>query len=207
MQSEGFVQQCNVKVNGSDLKKGCRLGRGSFSEVYLVETKGKGSRQQSQKLALKQLNPRSIKCQESCNRAAIDLIEEGMLLSMADHPNIVTLMGISDTDPQAYLSQGYRAACSKQGKDYFLLLEVLAETLQDRLKRWSNDENSRKGNIASRFVFSKGRFFQRKTNKNVKLYERIEAVAPGVAAAMEYLHEQNIIFQDLKPGRLKEQLE
>jgi hypothetical protein len=33
------------------------------------------------------------------------------------------------------------------------------------------------------------------------MFKRIESVGVGIARAMEYLHNQNIIFQDLKPGK------
>lgn len=192
-------------INAStDLRKIHRLGRGSFSDVYLVATsmssKKSSSQHRRQELALKQLNLRSLNCQESFNIAATDIIEEARVLSQLDHPNIITLRGISDTDPKKFLSQGYKAAMSAHGASYSLLFDVLAETLQDRLKRWSRDGSSWK---KSRFGFLRRLLFQRKIHLQIrKMFERIESVALDVAHAMEFLHKHNIIFQDLKPGKL-----
>lgn len=202
MQQQQRQSNGPVQIRIEDLKKTQLLGRGSFSDVYLVGT----TKLKSQELALKQLNSRSVRSQEACNRAALDLLEEGMILSKIDHPNIIALRGVSHstavTDPQSYFSEG--GDDGMHGTDYFLLLDVLSETLEDRLHRWSQDESSR----IKRRKFG-GRFFQRKrhkasTNKQLgttKMLERIASVALDVASAMEYLHDAHIIFQDLKPGK------
>jgi serine/threonine protein kinase len=193
-----------LKFNARDLKKTHRLGRGAFSDVYLVVTSTTADdiKHHHQQLALKQLNLRSIKCQESFDIAAMDLIEEAKVLSKLAHPNIIDLRGIANTDPQTFLSQGYKEASTIRGTNYFLLLDAMLESLGDRLKRWSRDENFQRKGMMSRIGFRKGRFQSNPQNLDtMKMFERIESVAVGISRAMEYLHNQNIIFQDLKPGK------
>eukprot|EP00980_Cylindrotheca_fusiformis_P025786 scaffold14608_cov102-Cylindrotheca_fusiformis.AAC.5 len=207
-----------VKLKPDDFRITQKIGRGNFSDVYLVETSivmSKTDRANASEeddalieslnhheLALKRLNSHSIKSMEYFKRAARDLIEEGLILSKVNHPNIIDLCGISDIDPQAFLrSEGYFS-------DYFLLLPVLSETLQDRLERWSRDDADEKRSRASRQFRKFFPFLKRRNKKNhqkidaMKMMERIDAVAAYVASAMEYLHSIHIIFQDLKPENI-----
>jgi serine/threonine protein kinase len=57
----------------------------------------------------------------------------------------------------------------------FLILEQMADTLHDRLARW------------------------RPRPSSLSAKERMSQIAPGIARAMEFLHENRVIYRDLKP--------
>lgn len=59
------------------------------------------------------------------------------------------------------------------GPGFFLVLGLLEETLHMRLRRWRIDEHD-------------------------NLLDRLETAALGIAKGMEYLHDNNIVFRDLK---------
>jgi serine/threonine protein kinase len=75
-------------------------------------------------------------------------------------------------------------------------MDDLEETLMDRMKRWSKD----KGSFSPKGCRTLSKLLKKKRKVDlVKMIERIETAAMGVAQGMEYLHGKNIIMQDLKP--------
>lgn len=179
--------------NLNDLERHNRLGKGGFCNVYLVNTlKGVLKR-----VAMKELHLEGIDTEHAFHEAAGDLIQEAQILKQVSHSNIVGLRGISDVDPNMFLSSLGHAGT------YFILLDVMLETLQDRLNRWYDDDKSWKNKASTLLSYRKAPL--RRLPKEVcrkRMIERIRTVAIDVADAMKYLHECNIIFQDLKPGKL-----
>ena len=179
------------KYNIDDLERINRLGKGGFCNVYLVKTPDK------RRLAMKELHLEGIDTQHAFYEAAKDLIQEADVLSAVNHLNIVGVGGISDADPNTYLS-----SLGNSGT-YFILMDVMLETLEDRLNRWYKDEKSWKRKSISRMSFRKAsmRHLPKEVDR-MQMMQRIKTVVLKVVDAMEYLHDQNIIFQDLKPGKL-----
>jgi serine/threonine protein kinase len=149
--------------------------------VFLVVTKSRKPQ------ALKCLEPSRIQSPEEFLDAASDLAMEAEMLSKLDHENIIQLRGVSSTPPsQSYL---------EDGRGYFLLMDVLEETLKDRLQRWRKDRSGyEKWKLAD--ILTKPKLHL------AKMYGRVETVAMGVAKGMAYLHCRNIILRDIKPANI-----
>jgi serine/threonine protein kinase len=161
------------------------------------------------------------KSAEKFKRAAIDLILEGQLLLILDHPHIISVRGWAADGPQAY-STGFH-------RDYFLILDRLATTLEDRMWDWRQKHikyrarwrrrtaRKRSGQQVSSWV--RRRFAsKKKSNKDetdqaptpldkyaVKLHgllrERLRCAA-GIASAIMYMHSKRLIHRDLKVSNI-----
>ena len=141
------------------------LGQGSFSRVHLVGLNDVPG----ESFALKQLNL----CSETASpkqyrRGAIDIALEGRLISCLEHENIIKIhavkkgcIGRSMNDKEA---------------PFFLVLDYLTETLDGRIERWRNEENTM------------DRLKAKMCGYDEKLMNRLETAAIGIAKGMEYLH-------------------
>jgi hypothetical protein len=168
------------KIRWSNIQMGAILGAGGFSEVNRAQVINRLDLEDGH-YALKCLDDRFLKqhSKKHIIEAALDIAVEGEILSRLHHPNIITLHGTSMTNliEVKFSDKGMR--------DYFLLLDVLEETLYHRLQVWR------------RKTFLNC-LFGRPLSKR-KMLDRIQTVAIGVARGMQYLHEKNIVFRDLKP--------
>lgn len=174
------------KFEESDIRRVCKLGSGCHTNVYLVTTP---SRQQ---LALKCLDSHTIPSQKLHASLTSDLLSEANILCGLDHENVIKIRGLSCA-PRAHSGP---SACDAVGSHPFFLMDVLSETLMDRVQRWSKDASNYKG---VRNSFLGGRF--RKLDLR-KMVGRMETTAIGVASGMAYLHNKGIVLQDLKPVSL-----
>jgi serine/threonine protein kinase len=164
-------------LHWNDVKPTSLLGKGAFSEVYRVDISKPAFK--DKKCALKFLSSEIIEIAEGdFDLAAIDLAMEADLLSRLKHENIITLHGIYG----GALNSSYIDST----RGYFLILDLLEDTLPKRL---------RKCRAKARLQFSK-------TVSTEKVVQRIDNVALGIANGMEYLHENGVIFRDLKPHNI-----
>ena len=155
------------------------LGCGSFCSVYQVEAcstdllKGK--------YALKCLNKKILFGEERRVREAgcIDLAVEAHLLSRLNHENIIKVQGRS---PNAIANSNCQDWAEK---GFFLLLDILGDTLKFRLNKLRLKTASRHGFLS----------------KSVMM-QRVTDIAVGVAKGLQHLHENNIVLRDLKPANV-----
>ena len=153
------------------------IGQGSFSTVHCVFLKADrlnvdtGNHQEAgQGFALKRLRPNVIDNDDLLKVAAADLAIETTVLSKLNHKNIITLHGVKSGNMIQSLMEG----------SFFLVLDLLIETLDARINRWQKIRQNR---------------FQSMASKEAKAFKRIRSVALGIAKGMEYLHSMNILFR------------
>eukprot|EP00567_Pseudictyota_dubia_P006062 CAMPEP_0197455004 /NCGR_PEP_ID=MMETSP1175-20131217/39600_1 /TAXON_ID=1003142 /ORGANISM="Triceratium dubium, Strain CCMP147" /LENGTH=403 /DNA_ID=CAMNT_0042988739 /DNA_START=104 /DNA_END=1315 /DNA_ORIENTATION=+ len=209
-------KQCGRRVkeiDRRDLLVGKLLGKGSFNHIFEVkevrreslldgvETKdcdhSPGS-EQGTKLVVKYLRPSLRKDRVKFCAAAADLALEAKILSSIKHPNIIRLHGVTQgCTASAFLSKGDNSG------GYFLLLDKLERTLEQRIVQWSEERNIvEKG--TGKLAHVRALFTPKKSDYNGVndfLLRRL-LVALEVAEGMKYLHGCNILYRDLKPANI-----
>lgn len=126
--------------------------------------------------ALKRLSPRTIRNKKRRTTAVVDLAIESRFLSSIEHPNIVKLRGLAKDE---YIGT----------VDFFIVMDKLYETLEDKIHKWSWIKSDLKGS----FIVC-----CRSTRLDALWEERVR-VAYDIASALRYLHGLKIIYRDLKP--------
>eukprot|EP00567_Pseudictyota_dubia_P018127 CAMPEP_0197439012 /NCGR_PEP_ID=MMETSP1175-20131217/5845_1 /TAXON_ID=1003142 /ORGANISM="Triceratium dubium, Strain CCMP147" /LENGTH=428 /DNA_ID=CAMNT_0042968833 /DNA_START=125 /DNA_END=1411 /DNA_ORIENTATION=+ len=168
-----------LQLSDSDVEIQYRapLGDGAFCNVYPVYLRGKSGKFEVEKpFALKRLRREVVGNANALKAASEDLTQEAQILAGLSHENIIKLHG---------QREGQMDTCLQEGS-FFMVLDMLAETLDSRLKKWS-----KKRNRLTKYAAS-----------HETIIKRIHENALGIAKGMEYLHSGNIIFRDLKPANI-----
>ena len=185
-----------------ELRKGRKLGSGGFADVYEIQSfqlhsdENLPERVVAKRHYLEDHAKRNdtgqgryaIKCLQSklarndsqkFKKAAEDLTTEADLLAKIDHPNIVKVR-----------------ACCHTGKvdGYFIVMDRLTGTLVDHIHHWKFE--SHRLMITPIFHLLDHHYHG---DKMKELFVERLHVAYNISSALAYLHEEHIIYRDLKP--------
>ena len=104
-----------------------------------------------------------------------DLIHETAMLASLDHPNIIKLHGRAS-------GHGFVSKVPNPNDGYFILLDRLTDTLDDRINRWKESKAASSINDQPSLTQVK--------------------IASSIAGVLSYLHSKDIVFCDLKPANI-----
>jgi serine/threonine protein kinase len=138
----------------------------------------------SRTLAMKCLRPQNRSNMDQFMIGVEDLVNETAMLASLQHPNIITLHGRAGGCGGSGTNDNNSLRLSD---GFFILLDRLKDTLDDRIKGWKKISTNNKGGGGGAASASSSTWAsQIKT-------------ACAIADAMSYLHTRNIVFRDLKP--------
>lgn len=201
------------EIEHDDLEVGELLGTGGFSHIYEVKKVRRESLLdcleseaddpyelgdcQGAKFVVKYLRPNLRNNRSRFCEAAADLALEAKLLSSLDHPSIIRLHGVTQgCAASAFLSE------ENTWGGYFLLLEKLEHTLDERIRQWREESKIAQrggGRLARIRDLVRAKKFDRHKGADDEFFVRRLIVAQQIAGGMEYLHGRNILYRDLKP--------
>jgi serine/threonine protein kinase len=179
------------KVPWSSIDIQYLLGEGGFCRVRKCHVNhpefqdASSSAARGYALKSPKLLPNKGSNQESLQEVWEELVMEAEILQQLHHENIIVLHGIS-TSPEDEDEEDVSNTTTTL--KFSLLLELLDDTLDQRLQQWR------------RSMMLPG--MKRKMISEDAMNERIQSIALGVASAMQYLHEKQIVLRDLKPENI-----
>lgn len=190
-------------VHRAQMELGALLGKGAFSEVHEVRMTNDPEKR---RYAVKHLKFKLMAQPDNFRLAAAELAVEAHMLASFDHPNILKIRG--------WAANGVASFTDGAHDSFFLILDALDETLDQRICKWQDQEELCKQQQAvkasgSGFFDVWKRLSQHQdsgSTLNVPAYQQLYleklGVCSEIASALNYLHDRGVIFRDLKPNNI-----
>ncbi len=146
--------------------------------------------------ASKHINPNSKDPED----AAMQLANEAIILSTLNHENVIKL--------QAVCSGSFSKSFAKHPRGYFLLFDILDDTLQNRLAQWRHEKYKVPRLCSSIYKkITKHLPLKRPAVERIErcqeMYSRAQdASVIGITRGLAYLHSKQIVWRDLKPANI-----
>lgn len=187
--------------DADDLSGDLLLGEGGCSETdatfcgssrrsYYSTSSSPAAAASDTTFALKRLSAVALATKQGDSRIAYEGIRfEAHLLSqlLPPHAHIVRMYGMSSD-------------LFEKPESGFLILELLGETLEERLHKWRNLKSMEKEGMT--VLASCQKFFDRRRGAGNEQRFRIKRIGLGIAEALRFLHEHRVLYRDLKPANI-----
>lgn len=220
--AESFLDDSNhsivnqiVQLDPQSLELGHLLGKGGFCVVYETDLPPRllnyhdsgsdsdsksGHSHHSHEYCVKFLKPGVLRERKKFARGIADLAIEAHFLATLNHPHILKIRGVAqgfklfEPSSPEYLSTltnlpGLEGNC-------FLLLDRLTTTLDKKIKQEWRESQIKWNSILNRTIHD-----IRGVKRRIFRLERVNC-ALQLAQAMQYLHQHNVCYRDLKPDNI-----
>mmetsp|Transcript_8834 Transcript_8834/g.12584 ORF Transcript_8834/g.12584 Transcript_8834/m.12584 type:complete len:514 (+) Transcript_8834:162-1703(+) len=161
----------------------CLHGDSSERSESISSSSSDSETSSTNRYVVKHLRPRLLGDIERFTVGATDLGREAQFLASMQHRNIISIRGWSSHGTSGYESGSHDG--------YFLILDRLYETLHERNQ--SLKKQVKKVSLSA--------LPAAKQKRHQMSFDCLRIYA-DIASALEYLHERNVVYRDLKPKNL-----